>query len=94
TMDSRLEERIRRETATPDNVPLGGVTLGIRDIMHARRIILVANGDNKADIVKEMLCGPITTDVPASILQLHPDCEFIFDSKAASKIDVNKLRKS
>lgn len=94
TMDSRLEERIRRETATPDNVTLGGVTLGIRDIMHARRIILVANGDNKADIVKEMLCGPITTDVPASILQLHPDCEFIFDSKAASKIDVNKLRKS
>lgn len=91
-MDSRLEERIRRETATPDDVPLGGVTLGIRDIMHARRIILVANGDNKADIVREMLCGPVTTDVPASILQLHPDCEFILDSKAASRIDVKQLR--
>lgn len=50
------------------------------------RLVLVAKGDNKAQIVKEMLCGPVTTDVPASILRLHPDCEFLFDSKAAALI--------
>ena len=92
-MDERLEERIRRETATPDDVPLGGVTLGIRDIMHARRIILVAKGENKTEIVRQMLCGPVTSDVPASVLQLHPDCEFLLDAKAAALIDVNQLRK-
>ena len=92
-MDERLEERIRRETATPDDVPLGGVTLGIRDIMHACRIILVAKGENKTEIVRQMLCGPVTSDVPASVLQLHPDCEFLLDAKAAALIDVNQLRK-
>lgn len=85
-MNVELEQRIRKETATPDDVWLGGVTLGIKDIMHARHIILVAKGENKAGIVKQMLKGPITTNVPASILQLHPHCEFLLDSKAASLI--------
>ncbi|MBO5268636.1 MAG: 6-phosphogluconolactonase [Muribaculaceae bacterium] len=92
SMDPVLEARIRRETATPAGVPLGGVTLGLRDIMHARRIVLVAKGDNKAAIVRQMLCGSISSDVPASILQLHPACEFLLDSKAAALIDVNSLR--
>lgn len=83
-MNVELEQRIRKETATPDDVWLGGVTLGIKDIMHARHIVLVAKGKNKATIVKQMLEGPITTDVPASILQLHPHCEFLLDSEAAS----------
>lgn len=91
-MDSALEARIRRETASPDDAELGGVTLGIRDIMHARRIILVAKGLNKADTVCRMLCGPVTPDLPASVLQLHPDCEFLLDAKAASQIDINLLR--
>ena len=54
--------------------------------MQARRIVLVAKGTNKADIVKQMLEGPITTDVPASVLQLHPNCEFLLDKAAASKL--------
>jgi len=94
SMDSALEARIRRETGTPDEKHLGGVTLGLRDIMHARRIVLVAKGSNKADIVHSMLCGPISSDVPASILQLHPDCEFLLDRAAASKINVQQLRNS
>lgn len=85
-MNVELEERIRRETATPADKWLGGVTLGIRDIMHARRIVLVAKGKNKADIVRSMLYGPITTDVPASILQLHPCCEFLLDADASDKL--------
>ena len=81
-----LENRIRRETNTPPEKELGGITLGIKNIMQARRIILVAKGSNKADIVKEMLQGEITTNIPASILQLHPNCEFLLDEKAAAKL--------
>lgn len=85
-MNAELEARIRRETNTPAEKELGGVTLGIKDIMHARRIVLVAKGSNKAAIVKEMLQGPVTTDVPASVLQLHPRCEFLLDSAAAARL--------
>lgn len=85
-MNVELETRIRRETNTPTDVELGGATLGIKNIMQARKIVLVAKGANKADIVKQMLEGPVTTDIPASILQLHPNCEFLLDSVAASKL--------
>lgn len=84
-MNIELEDRIRRETNTPPEKELGGITLGIKNIMQARRIILVAKGSNKADIVKKMLQGEITTNVPASILQLHPNCEFLLDEAAAAK---------
>lgn len=82
-MDEELEARIRRETNSPDDVELEGITLGIKDLMQAQQIILVAKGQAKAEIVRNMLLGPITTDVPASILQLHPNCEFILDVESA-----------
>lgn len=85
-MNAELEERIRHETQTPADVWLGGVTLGVKDIMHAHRIVLVAKGKNKAAIVKQMLQGPVTTEVPASILQLHPNCEFLLDEEAAVEL--------
>ncbi len=85
-MNAELEERIRRETHTSPTKELGGATLGIRNIMQARRIVLVAKGENKSDIVKRMLEGPVTTDVPASVLQLHPNCEFLLDEAAAGKL--------
>jgi glucosamine-6-phosphate deaminase len=85
-MDSKLEQRIRQETNISENVELGGVTLGIKDIMHARRIVLVAKGCNKAAIVKAMLKGPITTAVPASILQLHNNCEFLLDRESSKML--------
>lgn len=58
-MNTELEERIRRETNTPPEKELGGATLGIRNIMQARKIVLVAKGANKADIVRKMLEGPL-----------------------------------
>ena len=85
-MDEALEARIRRETQTPPEVKLGGLTLGLKNIMQSRKIILVAKGTRKADIVKQMLEGPVTPDVPASILQLHPHCEFLLDAEAAGKL--------
>lgn len=83
-MNTELEERIRRETNMPPDVALGGATLGLADIMQARRIVLVAKGAHKAAIVKEMLEGPVTPKIPASVLQLHPACEFLLDREAAA----------
>lgn len=85
-MNADLEERIRRETNTPKEVWLGGVTLGLKDIMNAKRIILVAKGSNKSDAVKKMICGPLTEEHPASILRLHPDCEYLLDKDSASEL--------
>lgn len=82
-MDEELEVRIRKETNTPPDIKLGGLTLGIKNIMQARKIVLVAKGESKAEIVKKMLQGPVTTAVPASVLQLHPNCEFILDTESA-----------
>ncbi len=86
-MYPELEARIRRETGTPDNVELGGVTLGLKDVMTARKIVAVAKGKTKSEIVKRIVKGPVCEEVPASILQLHPNCEFILDKDAASKLD-------
>lgn len=83
-MDEALEKRVMKETGISiTDKELGGITLGIKNIMHARKIVLAAKGESKAEIVKQMLHGPITTDIPASILQLHPNCEFLLDETAA-----------
>jgi glucosamine-6-phosphate deaminase len=87
-MDEVLEARVRREiSATPDH-KLGGITLGIGDYMRARKIMLVAKGDSKADIVQQMLLGAVSTDVPGTILQLHPCCEFILDTASAKHLKI------
>ena len=85
-MYPELEDRIRRETGTPPDQPLGGVTLGLADIMEARRLLLVAKGKNKAQIVREIISGPVTEAVPGSVLQRHPYCEYLLDNLAASKL--------
>ncbi|MBR0356183.1 MAG: glucosamine-6-phosphate deaminase, partial [Clostridia bacterium] len=56
-----------------DEVPTHAVTMGVKTVMQARSIILMAIGPAKAPIMKEMLQGPVTEKVPASVLQLHPD---------------------
>ena len=85
-MDPIFEARVRRESGVGPDYPRGGLTLGIRTIMHARRIILIAKGAHKADMVRQMLQGPVTEDIPASVLQLHPNCEFLLDAEAASAL--------
>lgn len=86
SMDLALETRIRREMSMSAEHSLGGVTLGLSDIMQARRIILDVKGAAKAKIVSQVLRGPVTTDVPASILQRHPHCEVLLDADAASSL--------
>lgn len=85
-MDPVFEERVRRETGVGPDHELGGLTLGIRTIMHARRIVLIAKGAHKAEMVKQMLKGPVTEDIPASVLQLHPNCTFLLDADAAKYV--------
>ena len=67
-----------------DEVPTHSVTMGIKTVMNARRIILMALGKGKADIVKKFIQGEVTPEVPASVLQLHPDVEVYLDFDAAS----------
>lgn len=85
-MDPVFEARVRRETGVPDDYELGGLTRGIVNIMHTRRIVLVAKGAHKADIIEQALFGPVSTELPASVIQLHPNCEVLLDADAASKI--------
>lgn len=85
-MDPDFEARVRRETKVPDDVILGGLTRGIKNIMHTRKLILIVKGAHKAEIVEKAILGPVTTDIPASIVQLHPNCEILLDAAAASKI--------
>lgn len=86
-MDPVFEERVRRETGVGPEHELGGLTLGIRTIMHTKRIILIAKGGHKAEMVEKMLKGPVTEDIPASVLQLHPDCTFLLDAAAGRCVE-------
>ena len=72
--------------ASRDEVPKKAMTMGIKSIMQARQILVVVNGEGKADIVKKAFFGPVTPEVPASILQLHPDVILVGDKAALSKI--------
>ncbi|NMA96391.1 MAG: glucosamine-6-phosphate deaminase, partial [Clostridiales bacterium] len=68
-----------------DDVPTHAISMGMKTIMHAKKILLIAKGEDKAEIMKEALFGPITPDVPASVLQLHPNVTVFVDQKAGSK---------
>ncbi|NMB97267.1 MAG: glucosamine-6-phosphate deaminase [Clostridiaceae bacterium] len=60
-----------------DMVPKKAITMGMLSIMQAKKIVLIASGEDKKEILKKALFGPITPKVPASILQIHPDLTVI-----------------
>ena len=68
-----------------EDVPKQAYTMGIGTIMQARKILLIVSGEDKADILYQSLCGPITPHVPASVLQLHKDVVVVADEAALSK---------
>jgi len=70
-----------------DEVPRQAISMGTGTIMEARKIILLASGAGKADAVAKSVKGPVTEEVPASILQTHPNCIFVIDEAAASKLE-------
>lgn len=67
-----------------DQVPRQAYTMGILDIMQAKKIVMIVTGKNKAQAVHDAFCGPVTPQVPASILQLHPDFTLVADEDALS----------
>lgn len=67
-----------------DEVPTHARTMGVRDILQAKRVVMVASGENKAQAVKAAFFGPITPMMPASILQYHPDFTLVADEAALS----------
>ena len=88
TRVKRLSERTRRDNARffrgIDDVPTHCVTQGLGTILAARRLVLVATGDAKADAVAAALEGPLTASVPGSVLQWHPDTVVCLDEAAAA----------
>lgn len=70
--------------ASAGDVPRQALTMGIGTIMRARKILLVVSGADKADAVAKTVQGPVTPEVPASILQLHPDVTIVGDEAALS----------
>lgn len=69
-----------------EDVPTKAVSMGIGSILQGKKMVLMAYGADKADAIKGMVDGPVTTDLPASALQNHPDVVVIVDNAAASKL--------
>lgn len=67
--------------ASEDEVPKKAITMGMVSIMQAKKILLIASGKEKRDILEKAFYGPITPEIPASILQLHPDITVIYSEK-------------
>jgi glucosamine-6-phosphate deaminase len=96
-----LEARTHRVTLKPetrrsnaalfggqiDRVPTEALSMGMATILQARRLVLLATGEWKADCVRQMIEGPLTTTLPASFLQLHSRVEVMLDAAAARELD-------
>lgn len=74
-----------------EQVPKTAISMGIATILKANKIILLASGKNKAEAIQKTVNGKISTQIPASLLQCHPDTTIILDQEAASLIDKEKL---
>ena len=81
-----IEANKRFFDSIDDVPPKQAYTMGIKTIMQARKVLLVASGKDKAEIVKKAFFGPVTPAVPASILQMHPDFILVGDEDALSLI--------
>lgn len=99
TKDSRTRmvtlDIVTRRDASGDffgleNVPRRAITMGVGTIMKAKKIILMAWGDGKSDIIRKTVEGPILEQVPATFLQEHPNTLFVLDSAAASQLTKNR----
>ncbi len=77
-LDPSTIEANARFFASKDDVPTSAITMGMMSIMQARKILLVANGAKKLEVIKKAMEGPVDPMMPASILQLHPDVTIIY----------------
>jgi glucosamine-6-phosphate deaminase len=77
---------LMRPQFVPEELPKYALTIGLATIEESRRILLLASGVNKTHMLKRAITGPVTTDVPASILQHHKDVTVIADEEAAAEL--------
>jgi len=84
-LNQRTIDANSRFFADASMVPQYALTMGIKAIMQAKKIIMVVNGEEKAEILYQAVNGPVTPTVPASIIQLHPDIIIIADKAAIKK---------
>src|SRR6476661_5691376 len=96
---SALRSRTRVKALTPttlkqnaalfggeDKMPRRAITMGVGTIIEARRCLLLATGESKAEVVAKAVEGPITSMISATALQLHPRCTVVVDEAAASQL--------
>jgi glucosamine-6-phosphate deaminase len=80
------DETIDDNSKISGDIPTVAITMGIGTILEARKILLLAFGDTKADAVAKGIEGPIASSTSASALQMHPDVTFLLDDAAAAKV--------
>lgn len=80
-------EANKRFFADINDVPRQAYTMGVKTIMSAKKVLMLVSGEGKAEILHKIVCGPITPEVPASVLQLHPDVTIIADEAAMKLFD-------
>lgn len=83
-LNQRTVEANQRFFSSIDEVPREAYTMGIKNVMQAKKILIVASGEDKAAIVKKAFAGPVCPEVPASILQMHNDVILVADEAALS----------
>ena len=81
SLDESTIEANARFFASKDEVPTKAITMGMKSIMQAKSIVLIANGEKKWSILNEALTGKITPRVPASLLQIHPNLTVVYSEK-------------
>lgn len=90
TQKNRLTQNTIKDNARffndMEDVPKEAITMGIGTIMNAKKIMLIANGQGKAQAIKDMIIGDVRPEVPASILQFHPCVKVILDEEAAGEL--------
>lgn len=87
-----LDDQTRTDNSkffdSKEEVPTHAITMGIKNIMFSKKILLIASGSQKAEAIYKMVYGEISDDIPASILQLHPDCTVVIDEEAAELLNM------
>ena len=78
----------KRFFASEEDVPRQAYTMGIGTIMRCHKLLVLVSGKDKAAILKQVIQGPVTPEVPGSILQFHPNCTIIADEAALSEMDL------
>ena len=85
-LTERTIEANKRFFEKESDVPRQAYTMGIKTIMQAKKVLVIVSGEDKADIVYKAFAGPITPEVPASVLQLHNDVTLVGDKAALGKL--------